>query len=212
MLCRRYYQNANELKYQNNYLNSKDMKGARRLKGMTCGIIGMGNIGKCFALRAKAFGLNVVFYDPYVPQGTDKALGVSRVDSLDELLQGSDIVSVHCWLSAETKHIINKSNIGKMKQGSFLINTARGACVEEAAVVEALQSGHLAGAGLDVLEKEPYTDGHLANVPNLIVTPHCAFYSNESFVEIRTKAAQELKRILENVPAKYSVNAGFFAK
>lgn len=209
MLCRRYYKNACELQFHNKYLMSSDMKGARRLHGLQCGIIGLGNIGKCFAMRAKAFGLHVVFYDPYVPHGTDKALSIKRVHSLQELLEKSDIVSIHCWLSEETKYLINSKNMKSMKKGSFLINTARGAIVEEAAVVEALTSGQLAGAGLDVLEKEPYTDGHLKDVPNLIVTPHCAFYSDESFVEIRTKAAQELKRLLDGVPAWYSVNKQF---
>lgn len=147
-------------------------KGAVRVSGKTLGIIGFGRIGMATACRAKAFHMNVIFYDPYVPRGIEKSLSVKRVNTLDELLQMSDVISIHCWLSNETRYLINKKNIFHCKKGAFLVNTARGPIVEEAALVQALKTGHLAGAALDVQEVEPYTDGHLKDVPNLILTPH----------------------------------------
>lgn len=203
MLLRKTYIHAIQV-MQNKYALAHEMQGTR-IRGKRCGIIGLGAIGKAFAMRAKVFGLVVQYYDPYVSHGTDKSLGIEQCDTLDELLATSDVISLHCNLTEETRHILNKQSIAKMKPNSYIINTARGALVEEAALVEALQSGHLSGAALDTLEKEPYTDGHLQHVPHLIITPHCAFYSDASLLEVRTKAAQELKRILENQKPKYCV-------
>jgi phosphoglycerate dehydrogenase-like enzyme len=124
----------------------------RRLRTQTFGILGLGRIGTAAALRAKAFGFRVVFFDPYVPAGTHKAVGIERVASLDELLKISDTVSVHCPLSAETRGLIGDKEIARMKRGAFLVNTARGDIVQKAPVFAALRSGHLAGAGLDVVE------------------------------------------------------------
>lgn len=187
------------------------MKGARRVSGLTLGIMGFGRIGKCTTLRAKAFGMKVIFYDPYVEHGIDKSLGVKRISSLDEFLSLSDVVSVHCLLSSETRRIINTKNIFKMKKGAFLVNTARGPIVEEDAVIEGLKSGHLAGVGLDVLEIEPYNK-NLMGLENLIITPHSAFYSEEGYVEMREKAAQDLQRILTKDNVWYSVNDKFMVK
>jgi C-terminal binding protein len=184
------------------------MKGARRVRGMTLGIVGFGRIGKCTTIRAKAFGMNVTFYDPYVEHGIDKSFNVKRMSSLDELLAESDVVSVHCLLTPETKHLINVDNIFKMKKDALLVNTARGPIVEEKAVVNALQNGHLAGVGLDVLEIEPYQK-NLMYLENLIITPHSAFYSEEGYVEMREKAAIELNRILKKEKECYCVNKQF---
>lgn len=170
--------------------------GTPRLRGKTLGLIGCGRIGSATALRAKAFGLDVVFYDPLVKHGMDKALGIRRVNTLDELLVQSHFVSLHCYLDETTHHLINEQTLSRMRPGSYLLNTARGGVVDGAALLAALDSGHIAAAALDVVEREPLDVERLRSHPHVIFTPHSAFYSAEGFVELRTKAAQEIRRIL----------------
>ena len=162
----------------------------RRLRTQTFGIVGLGRIGTATALRAKALGFRVVFCDPYVPSGTHKAVGVERIGSLDELLQIADTVSIHCPLTPETRGMIGAAQTRKMKPGSFLVNTARGDIVQKAPVFAALRSGHLAGAGLDVVEAEPLRTPEEAATPNLIVTCHAAFCSPEGMIEMRSTSAK----------------------
>ena len=127
----------------------------RRLRGQIFGIVGCGRIGTATALRAKAFGFRVLFYDPYVAAGYEKALGVERAQSLHELLDASDVLSLHAPLRQETQGLIGFEELNAMKPEAFLVNTARGALVCEAALVSALQTQRIAGAALDVLEAEP---------------------------------------------------------
>lgn len=162
----------------------------RRLRTQTFGIIGLGRIGTATALRAKAFGFRVVFHDPCVPMGTHKAIGIERVATLDELLALADTVSIHCPLTPETRGLIEATRIAAMKPGSFLVNTARGDIVEKAPLFAALRQGHLAGAGLDVVEAEPLRTPEEAATPNLIVTCHAAFCSPEGMVEMRSTSAR----------------------
>lgn len=162
----------------------------RRLSTQTFGIVGLGRIGTATALRAKALGFKVVFYDPYVPSGTHKAVGIERVGSLEELLRRADTVSIHCPLTNETRGLIGAREIAGLKPGSFLVNTARGDIVQKAPVFAALHSGHLAGAGLDVVEAEPLRTQEEAATPNLIVTCHAAFCSPEGMVEMRSTSAR----------------------
>ena len=162
----------------------------RRLSTQTFGVLGLGRIGTAAALRAKALGFRTIFFDPYVPSGTHKAIGVERVNSLEELLRRADTVSVHCPLTAETHGMIGAKEIALLKPGSYLVNTARGDIVQKAPVFAALRSGHLAGAGLDVVEAEPLRTAEEAATPNLIVTCHAAFCSPEGMVEMRSTSAQ----------------------
>jgi phosphoglycerate dehydrogenase-like enzyme len=162
----------------------------RRLRTQTFGVVGLGRIGTATALRAKAFGFRVVFFDPYVPSGTHKAVGLERVSSLEELLKISDTISIHCPLSTETRGMIGEKEIAQMKRGAFLVNTARGDIVQKAPVFAALRSGHLAGAGLDVVEAEPLRTADEAATPNLIVTCHAAFCSPEGMIEMRSTSAK----------------------
>ena len=178
----------------------------RRLRTQTFGIVGLGRIGTATALRAKAFGFRVVFFDPYVPTGTHKAVGVERVGSLDELLKISDTVSVHCPLSAETRGMIGGREIALMKPGSFLVNTARGDIVQKAPVFAALHSGLLAGAGLDVVEAEPLRTAGEAATPNLIVTCHAAFCSPEGMIEMRSTSAKIARAAVLGQPMWNRVN------
>ena len=170
--------------------------GTPRLRGKVLGLVGCGRIGTATALRAKPFGLDIVFYDPYVPQGLDKALGIRRAHRLEELLEQSHFVSLHCYLDETTHHLIDAQMLARMRPGALLINTARGPIVDQAALLAALDTGHLAGAGLDVVEPEPLDDDRLRGHARVALTPHVAFYSVEGFVELRTKAAEEVRRIL----------------
>lgn len=191
-------------------------KPIHRLRGRVFGIIGCGRIGTAAALRAKAFGFDVVFFDPYLPDGVDKALGIRRVDSLEDLLCESFIASVHCPLTEETRNMVGADEISRMAPGSFLVNTARGGIVDTAAVVEVLASGRLAGAGIDVLEQEPpppdspvvaaWRDPNHPAHDRLLLNPHSAFHCEEGAEEFRTKGALEVLRGLRGEPLRNRVN------
>jgi len=177
-----------------------------RLRTRQFGIVGLGRIGTATALRAKAFGLRVVFYDPYLAPGVHKALGLERAASLDELLRDSDIVSIHCPLTTETRGMIGAREIALMKADAFLVNTARGDIVQKAPVLAALRAGRLAGAGLDVVEHEPLRTAEEAATPNLIVTCHAAFCSPEGMIEMRTTSAKIARAALRGEPVWNRVN------
>jgi phosphoglycerate dehydrogenase-like enzyme len=177
-----------------------------RLRGKTLGLIGCGRIGGAMALRAKAFGLDVVFYDPYIAPGLEKALGVRRSLKLEPMLRECHFLSLHCYLGETSTGIINEKSLAMLRPGAILINTARGPVVEQEALIAALESGHLYAAGIDVFEREPLDDDRLRNHPRVILSPHSAFYSVEGFVELRTKTAQEIARILDGEPPLNLVN------
>ena len=187
-----------------------------RLRGRTFGVVGLGRIGTAAALRAKALGMNVVFYDPYKPDGYDRALGVRRVERLEELLAESLVVSMHCPLTDETRHMIDAAAIARMAPGSYLVNTSRGAVVDVRALPEALSSGRLAGAVIDVLEQEPprdddplllaWRDPEHAAHHRLILNPHAAFYSEEGLLDIRQKSAEACRRAFSGLPPRNVVN------
>ena len=162
----------------------------RRLRELAYGVVGIGRIGTAAALRAKALGFNVCFYDPYVPNGLDKAIGVKRVRTLEELLRVADILSLHCPLNDETRHLIAERELALLKPTAYVVNTARGAVIKKTAILAALAEGRLAGAGLDVVEDEPLKTAAEAATPNLIVTCHAAFCSVESKIEMRRTSAR----------------------
>lgn len=188
----------------------------RRLRGSVFGIVGLGRIGTAAALRAKAVGMDVCFYDPYKPDGYDKALGIRRCESFEELLASARVVSLHCPLTEETRHLMRADTIALMGHGSFLVNTSRGDVVDTAAIPAAIASGQLAGAGIDVLRREPPPDddpliaawrdpSHPAHF-RLIVNPHAAFYSEEGIADIRRKTAEACRRALLGLPLRNVVN------
>jgi C-terminal binding protein len=174
----------------------------RRLRELSLGIIGCGRIGTAVALRAKAFGFQIGFYDPYVSAGYEKALGICRLSDLNSLLEQSDVVCVHVPLTAETFRLIAAKELARMKPGSFLINTARGPVVDERALAEGLRSGRLAGAALDVIEKEPNVCEELRLQKKCLITPHCAFYSQQSLTELRKKSAMIVHDVLHGKAAR----------
>jgi len=178
----------------------------RRLRTLTFGVVGLGRIGTATALRARALGFRVVFYDPHLPNGADKGIGVARARTLDELLAQTDVLSLHCPLNNDTRHLITARELGLLKPGAFVINTARGAIVEKAAILAALRDGTLAGAGLDVIEHEPLRTAEEASTPNLIATCHAAFCSVESKIEMRTTSARIALAAVRGQPLENVVN------
>ena len=165
--------------------------------GTTLGIIGIGRIGKEVAKRAKAFGMKIVYYDVYRPdEATERELGVEYRD-LDTLISESDVITLHIPLLPETKHLINAERIAKMKDGAIIINAARGGIVDEEALYEALKSGKLYGAALDVYENEPLKESKLFELDNVVLTPHIGAQAKEgqtrAGIEIAQKVAEALK-------------------
>lgn len=187
-----------------------------RLRGRVFAIVGLGRIGTATAIRAKALGMDVVFYDPYKPDGYDKAMGIRRVDTLDELLKQAFVLSLHCPLTPETRGLIGAAAIAKMPRASFLINTARGAVVDTAAIPDAIASGQLAGAAIDVLAVEPpptndpflkaWRDPNHPAHHRVIVNPHSAFYSEEGLLDMRIKGSQTCRKALRGQPLMNVVN------
>lgn len=187
-----------------------------RIRGQVFGVIGCGNIGSAAALRAKAMGFDVVFFDPHLADGKDKALGIRRAETFEELCRQSNVLSCHCELNDATRHIVNRQAIDWLPGGSILVNTARGGVVDPAAVLYGLESGKLMGAGLDVLEKEPpHDDDPLIQAwrnPNhpafdrLIITPHAAFYSQQGLEDMRRKSSQNIRRMLTGQPLRNVIN------
>jgi len=178
----------------------------RRLRELTFGIVGLGRIGTATALRAKALGFTVCFHDPYLPNGADKAVGVERVRTLDELLRRADVLSLHCPLNDETRHLIAEGELALLKPSAFVVNTARGAVIQKSAILAALREGRLAGAGLDVVEDEPLQTAEEAATPNLIVTCHAAFCSVESKIEMRQSSARIALAAVRGEPLENVVN------
>jgi len=179
----------------------------RRLEGQVLGLIGFGNIPRALAPKARAFGLQVLSHDPYVAAPVLAAAGVEGV-SFDDLLARSDFISVHAPLLPATRGLMNAAVFAKMKKGAFLINTARGPLVDEAALIAALDAGQLGGAALDVLATEPPAkDSGLLGRDNVILTPHTAFYSVEALEELQTKCASDVARVLSGEPAVYPISA-----
>jgi D-3-phosphoglycerate dehydrogenase len=164
----------------------------RRASSQRLGIVGVGRIGSALADRALALGYDVVGCDPRGPGRT----GLPVVD-LPTLLETSDIVSIHAPLDESTRHLIDADALARMRSTAVLVNTSRGALVDGAALVSALQEGRIAGAALDVLEHEPIApDDPLIGLPNVILTPHAAFYSEESLVEMKTKVCRRVLEVL----------------
>ena len=182
----------------------------RRTKALTFGIVGQGRIGTAVALRAKALGYRVVFFDPYRPNGAELAIGVDRAPSLEALLRQTDTLSLHAPLTPETTAMIGARELALLPKGAVVVNTARGPIVDIDALAVALHSGHLAGVGLDVVPVEPPVDpvpelirAYRAREPwtegRLIITPHSAFHTPEAWDDIRSKGAETMRAFIGGV-------------
>jgi D-3-phosphoglycerate dehydrogenase len=184
----------------------------RRLAGQRLGLVGLGNIGKLVARKARGFGLDVVAYDPYLRREQTVVDNTSLVD-LDELLETADIVSVHVPLNDSTRHLLGGRELKLMKAGAFLINTSRGPVVDQVALTDALATHRLAGAGLDVFETEPLpADDRLRELDNVILTPHSASWSVESSAECRRVALEHVVTVLRGGVPSDVVNRAVLAK
>jgi D-3-phosphoglycerate dehydrogenase / 2-oxoglutarate reductase len=176
-----------------------------RLEGRVLGLLGFGNIPRKLVPKAKAFGLRVITHDPYVGPDLLKSLDVENV-SLDELLQRSDFISVHAPLTPQTRGLVNADAFAKMKRGVLIVNTARGPLIDEQALVQALDSGQVGGAALDVLATEPPArNSPLLGRDNVVLTPHTGFYSVDALNELQTKCASDVARVLLGEPPVYPV-------
>jgi D-3-phosphoglycerate dehydrogenase len=178
----------------------------RRLDGQTLGIVGFGRIGGLVAAKAAAFGLVPAAFDPYAPAERFAAAGVRQLP-LDELLATSDHVTIHTALTDETRHLIGARELALMRPTATLVNVARGGIVDQDALADALEAGRLAGAGLDVLEREPPAAGErLLALPNVIFSPHLAHYSHESMDDLRTSVIDDVVAVLSGAPPRFPVN------
>jgi phosphoglycerate dehydrogenase-like enzyme len=189
----------------------------RRLAGRRFGTVGSGPVGTATALRAKAFGMRVVTFDPYLPRGQELALGIDRVESLDELLAKADILSLHAPLNKQTANLINAVSIAKMKPQATLLNTARGGLIDWDALYDALKSGHIRSAGIDVLPTEPpthpfpkllraYADREEWLNNRLILTPHAAWSSIESRDDARIISMKTMLSFLQGEEPRSCLN------
>jgi D-3-phosphoglycerate dehydrogenase / 2-oxoglutarate reductase len=168
----------------------------RRLRGRTLGLVGFGRIAQAVAARARGFGLVIAAHDPYLLDEDVRGLGAEPL-GFDALVERSDVLSVHVPLTDSTRGLVDAGVIARLPAGAIVVNTARGGLVDEEALAAALRSGRLRGAALDVLESEPPTPDHpLAGVPNLVLTPHAAWYSEEAIVELRSKAVESALALL----------------
>jgi D-3-phosphoglycerate dehydrogenase len=174
----------------------------RRLSNLTCGVVGYGRIGRATAAKLQALGARVVISDPHPPADT----GGIEVMSLDELLSASDIVVLHAPLIPQTHHLIGERELALLPKDAFIINVSRGGLIDTAALLASLDNGHLGGAGLDVLEEEPDVPAGLLTHPGVIVTPHIAFASDASIIDLRRSAAEEVVRVLGGEPPRYPCN------
>jgi phosphoglycerate dehydrogenase-like enzyme len=179
----------------------------RRSSVQTFGVIGMGRIATAVALRAKAFGFRVVFYDPYVPNGVELGLGIERTATLEALLSQTDTLSVHTPLTRETRGLLGLKELSLLPRGAVVVNTARGPIIDIDALATLLKSGHLAGVGLDVVPVEPpvepvpellraYRARENWTLGRLIITPHSAFYTPQAWDDIRSKSAETMRAAL----------------
>ncbi|MDP7262117.1 MAG: C-terminal binding protein, partial [Dehalococcoidia bacterium] len=166
-----------------------------RTRGATLGIVGFGRIGRSLAAKAVGFGMNILTYDPLLDAGSD--VDAASAVTLDELLKQSDFVSLHAPLIPATENMISTSELARMKSGSIIVNCSRGGLIDEDALAASLASGHIAGAGLDVVEPTPPEPSSvLLKQDNVIITPHTAFFSQASTLELERRTAQEAIRVL----------------
>ena len=169
----------------------------QRSAGRTLGIVGFGRIGRSVARKAAGFGWRLLVWDPYLDEDEMRRLGVEPVD-FETLLAQSDFVTLHLPLTEETEGLIDSGVLAKMKPSAFLVNTARGAIVDSAALLQAVESGQITGAALDVIDDEPPQQDHpLYRTDRILVTAHVAWYSEQAFDDVRVKAVQEVARVLQ---------------
>jgi D-3-phosphoglycerate dehydrogenase / 2-oxoglutarate reductase len=176
------------------------------LTGKTLGVIGAGNIGAVVCDRARGLAMRVIAFDPVLSDERAKELGIAKV-SLDELLRQSDAITLHVPLIPATTHIINAESLKKMKRGALLVNAARGGVVDERAVVQALDEGHLGGAAFDVFENEPLEkDSPLLGRPDVVLTPHLGASTSDAQIRVGVEAAEQVVAFLDKGEIRNAIN------
>ena len=175
-----------------------------QVSGKTLGLVGMGRIARAVARRAHhGFGMRVIFHDPYPPSATEAAaLGAEPRETLEEVLEESDFVSLHCPATPDTRHLMNRERLARMRRSAFLINTARGDIVDEAALVEALADGTIAGAGVDVYEREPAVTPELLKMENVVLLPHLGSATQETRIAMGQRAVENLRLFFTGAPLR----------
>ncbi|MCY1333454.1 Hydroxypyruvate reductase [compost metagenome] len=170
----------------------------KELSGMTMGLVGFGAIARHTAMLAKTFGIRISAYDPFTDDATFAEAGVTRASTVEEILAGSDIVSLHCPLTAETRNLLDDEGLARMKLGAYVINTARGGLIDEEALLRAIASGHIAGAGLDTFQTEPPSPDHpFWQEPRVVVTPHIGGVTKEANARVGIDAIEGVLAIVE---------------
>ena len=175
------------------------------LRGKLLGVIGFGRIGREVAARARAFGMEIVAYDPFIAARAAESAGIPLVE-LDDLLARADFITLHMPSLPETHHVINAERLARCKKGVRIVNTARGELIDEAALADAIESGHVAGAGLDVFESEPPTDTRLTSLPQVVATPHIAASTNEAQELVGSEIAINVRDYLQDGVIRNAVN------
>ena len=176
-----------------------------KLKGLTAGIIGCGRTGREVASRLMSFGFDIIAYDPYVKKLTGTKINI--LNKLEDLLKNADVITIHVNFSKETKNLIKEEELRLMKKTAFLINVARGGVIDENALIKALTQGWIVGAALDVMSDEPpKVDNPLLKLENIILTPHIAYYSDESVIEQRKRTAEEVVRAIQGLTPLFPIN------
>jgi lactate dehydrogenase-like 2-hydroxyacid dehydrogenase len=175
-----------------------------QVSGKTLGLVGMGRIARAVARRAHAgFGMRVIFHDPYPPSAAEAAaLGAEPRERVEQVLGEADFVSLHCPATPETRHLMNRERLAQMRRSAFLINTARGDVVDEAALVEALSDGTIAGAGLDVFEREPQISPALLAMENVVLLPHLGSATTETRIAMGRRAVENLRLFFSGAPLR----------
>ncbi len=179
----------------------------RELKGKTLGLLGAGRIGTEVALRCQAFGMSTIAFDPYLPQGRADEIGVSLVE-MDDVIEQADIISLHVPLNDETRGMVSADMLNRMKSSAYIVNVSRGGVIDEGALAAALESGSIAGAGLDVYESEPLpADSSLRTAPNLVLTPHLGASTAEAQVNVAEEVSRSIRAALLDGDVGGAVNA-----
>ncbi|MBL0387656.1 phosphoglycerate dehydrogenase [Tumebacillus sp. ITR2] len=192
------------MKLKNGTWDRKSFVGVE-LNGKTLGVLGFGRIGSEVAKRAKAFGMNVLAYDPFLTRERAESLGV-RMSTVDEIVEGSDFITVHTPLTKDTKHLLSRDQFARMRDGVRILNCARGGIIDEKALAEALENGKVAAAALDVFEEEPPHGNPLIDMHNVVVTPHLGASTEEAQINVAIDVAKELLNILQGLPFRNAVN------
>jgi D-3-phosphoglycerate dehydrogenase len=181
----------------------------RELFGKTLGLVGSGRIGAEVAKRAHAFGMRVIAYDPYLARPAAESLGIRLVEK-DEVFREADVLSVHAALTPETKGLVGATELAEMKREAILVNCARGEIVQEAALADALRSKRIAGAAIDVFEREPPTGSPLVAAPNVVFTPHLGASTTEAQARAGTIIAEQVMKALGGQRPEFVVNPNVY--